>query len=71
MPYDIMGIFGPPFAHIDPIHFFGYMKSCFVFKDERVCKADYFKPLFHYEAEIRTYIFVIFLESDEAEACMV
>jgi len=60
--YDYAGIFGPPDAHIVPIHLSRQIESCFVAKDERVCETVNCKSLLHFNAEIKTHIFVIFAE---------
>jgi hypothetical protein len=57
-----MGIFGPPDAHIVPIHLSRHMESCFVAKDERVCETFNFKSLLLFGAEIKTHSFVIIAE---------
>jgi len=38
------------------------MESCFVAKDEWVCETVNCKSLLHFNAEIKTHIFVIFAE---------
>ena len=60
--YDYAGIFGHPDAHIVPIHLSRKTESCFVAKDERICETVNCKSLLHFNAEIKTHIFVIFVE---------
>jgi len=60
--YDYAGIFGPPDAHIVPIHLSRQMESYLVAKDERVCKTVNGKSLMHFNAEIKMHVFVIFTE---------
>ena len=64
--YDYAGILGPPpppaDAHIVPIHLSRQMESCFVAKEERVWETVNCKSLLHFNAEIKTHIFVIFAE---------